>query len=149
MYPNQLNPYLQNYNNGMYNPYMNQMNINSFPHYELMRVNGESGVDALQMNPKSSVLVMDTSVKDKLVAWYIETDDAGAKSKCRYELIPYQPEPVPDLKAFDERLQKIEVALSGLIEKQNDAEYGTYSATHADGRQLPEQPGSNAGKKRS
>lgn len=149
MYPNQLNPYLQNYNNVMYNPYMNQMNINSFPHYELMRINGESGVDALQMNPKSSVLAMDTSVKDKLVAWYIETDDAGAKSKCRYELIPYQPEPVPDLKAFDERLQKIEVALSGLIEKQNDAEYGTYSATHADGRQFNEQSGNNASKKRS
>lgn len=150
MYPNQYNPYMQNYNQNLYSPYMNQMNVNSFPHYELLRVNGESGVDALQMNPKSSILVMDSSVSDKLVAWYVETDDAGAKSKCRYELVPYQPEPVPDMKAIDERLQRLEVVLSGLIEKQNaDAESGQYSAVHADSKQFNEQSGSNASKKRS
>lgn len=150
MFPNQFNPYMQNYNQNLYNPYMNQMNVNNLPHYELLRVNGESGVDALQMNPKSSILVMDSSVPDKLVAWYVETDDAGAKSKCRYELIPYQPEPVPDMKAIDERLKNLEMVLSGLIETKNaSAESGQYSANHADGGKFSEQSGNSTAKKRN
>lgn len=143
MYQNPyMNPYMQNpYQNQMYgnmNPYQQnpvqqmqqQANVNSFPHYEVLKVNGESGADTLQMNPRSSILVLDGSVSDKLLVWYIETDDAGAKKKCPYVMTPYTPEQMPDIKSFEQRLSNVERFLN---ERFTQPENGNAERTKSSG----------------
>lgn len=60
---------------------------------QITRVNGENGVDALRMAPRSELIAMDISRSDVLIGWYVKTDDAGYKSKTPYLMTPYEPKP--------------------------------------------------------
>ena len=84
----------------------------------ITRVNGENGVDALRMAPRSELLAMDISRSDALIGWYVKTDDAGYKSKTPYLLTPYEPQPAQgtaDLTSIEERLTRLE----GIINEQS------------------------------
>ena len=85
---------------------------------QITRVNGENGVGALRMAPRSELLAMDISRTDALIGWYVKTDDAGYKSKTPYLLTPYELQPAKgavDLSSIDERLRKLE----GIIYEQS------------------------------
>lgn len=85
---------------------------------QITRVNGENGVDALRMAPRSELLAMDISRSDALIGWYVKTDDAGYKSKTPYLLTPYEPQPAQgtvDLAGIEERLTRLE----GIINEQS------------------------------
>ena len=85
---------------------------------QITRVNGENGVDALRMAPRSELLAMDISHTDALIGWYVKTDDAGYKSKTPYLLTPYEPQPAQgaaDLSSIEERLTRLE----GIINEQS------------------------------
>lgn len=85
---------------------------------QITRVNGENGVDALRMAPRSELLAMDISRTDALIGWYVKTDDAGYKSKTPYLLTPYEPQPAQgaaDLSSIEERLTRLE----GIINEQS------------------------------
>lgn len=85
---------------------------------QITRVNGENGVDALRMAPRSELLAMDISRSDALIGWYVKTDDAGYKSKTPYLLTPYEPQPAQgavDLTGIEERLTRLE----GIINEQS------------------------------
>ncbi len=87
---------------------------------QITRVNGENGVDALRMAPRSELLAMDISRSDALIGWYVKTDDAGYKSKTPYLLTPYEPQPAQgavDLAGIEERLKRLE----GIINEQSFA----------------------------
>lgn len=85
---------------------------------QITRVNGENGVDALRMAPRSELLAMDISRTDALIGWYVKTDDAGYKSKTPYLMTPYEPQPAQgaaDLSSIEERLTRLE----GIINEQS------------------------------
>lgn len=85
---------------------------------QITRVNGENGVDALRMAPRSELLAMDISRSDALIGWYVKTDDAGYKSKTPYLMTPYEPQPAQgavDLTGIEERLTRLE----GIINEQS------------------------------
>lgn len=108
--------------NGMYGygngygyapPYTSQMGTGAqMPQqYQIIRVNGENGVDALRLTPRSELLAIDISRTDALIGWYVKTDDAGYKSKTPYLLTPYKPQPTQDavdISNIEERLTKLE-----------------------------------------
>ena len=86
------------------------------PHYEVIKVKGEPGVDMFQMGPNSSVLLLDETAP---IVWFVQTDGAGYKTKTPYDVSPHVEEPKPDVKSLedrlisiDERLQKIEGAMN-------------------------------------
>jgi len=80
--------------------------------YQIVKVNGERGADALPMYPRSEVLALDTSCTDMILAWYITTDDAGCKTKTLYKMDVYNPPRQPNLNDVMERLQRLEERLN-------------------------------------
>lgn len=80
-------PYQTNYQNP-YTDRLNAMQQQQAPRYEIVRVNGENGADMLPMGARSDILALDQSRNDILLAWYIQTDDAGYKTKTPYILTP-------------------------------------------------------------
>ena len=75
------------------------------PHYEVITVNGKNGVDALQMDANSSILVMDETAP---LVWLCKTDGAGYKTAIPYQITPYTPPEPPDVNALMERITKLE-----------------------------------------
>lgn len=104
------NPYGYPYNPG----YQQQMYGQQMPQrYELVKVSGRGGVDALRVAPRSELLAMDTSRTDVLLAWYIQADDAGYKSVTPYVLTPYtDPAPI-DTANIEQRLKRLEEIIDG------------------------------------
>lgn len=83
--------------------YFNQNNF--APRYEVIQVNGEGGVDAFQMGPNSSVLLLD---KTAPIVWLVQTDGAGYKVKTPYDISPHQAVPPADINSLEQRLSKLE-----------------------------------------
>jgi len=100
------------------NPYnfMPQLQMPA-PHMEVIHVNGENGVDAFQMGPNSSALLLDENAP---IVWFVQTDGAGYKTKTPYDITIHTPEPSPEIKSMDERLMSIDQRLKVIEEVMND-----------------------------
>ena len=102
--------------NNAFTPYGYQMpQIPQMPvqPQQVERVNGENGVDAYRMAPNSSALLLD---ENDPIVWFVRTDSAGYKSKTPYKIEPYAPEPEPDMKSIDERINEINSRLQVIEE---------------------------------
>ena len=102
-----LNPTGMNINGGMNQSNMQFFgnNTNFLPRYEVIQVNGENGVNAFQMGPNSSVLLLDTSAP---IVWLVQTDGAGYKSKTPYDITPHQAVPPVDINQLQQRVAQLE-----------------------------------------
>lgn len=98
-----LNPAGLNFGGQPQPQYFNQNNYG--PRYEVIQVNGEGGVDAFQMGPNSSVLLLD---KTAPIVWLVQTDGAGYKVKTPYDISPHQAMPPVDMNSLEQRLSKLE-----------------------------------------
>lgn len=92
-----------NYSTG--NNFFSSLNVNNFPHYDVVKVNGRSGAEAFQMGPNSRYLLVDD--KDPII-WFVQTDGAGYKNITPYAISPYQPAPPVDLNALETRISALE-----------------------------------------
>ena len=108
-------------NNGFFNPYtpgFQYPQVNPFQQQaqkrEVIRVAGRPGVDAFQMGPNESVLLLDETAP---IVWLVTTDGAGYKTPTPYSISPYQPEPEIDVKALVARVDRLE----GLINAKSDS----------------------------
>ena len=81
------------------------MNVNSFPRYEIIKVKGQNGAEAFQMAPNSQILLLDEN--DPLI-WFVQTDGAGYKTVTPYSITPFQPSPPVDLNSIEQRLSALE-----------------------------------------
>lgn len=102
-----MNNYQNMYN---YNPY----GYNRFPTYEVIKVNGKPGVDAFQMGPNSSVLLLDETAN---IVWLAQTDGAGYKTATPFDIVPHQEAPKVDINAIDLRIQSIEAELKEMRDR--------------------------------
>ena len=102
-----LNPTGMNINGGMNQSNMQFFgnNTNFLPRYEVIQVNGENGVNAFQMGPNSSVLLLDTSAP---IVWLVQTDGAGYKSKTPYDITPHQAVSPVDINQLQQRVAQLE-----------------------------------------
>lgn len=101
-------------NNGVINnPYnfIPQIQMPS-PQMQVIRVQGENGVDAFQIGPNSSVLLLDETAP---IIWFVQTDGAGYKTKTPYDITVHSPEPSIESK-FDDRFAAIDKRLKSLEE---------------------------------
>lgn len=89
------------------NPYQN-INSHMMPSQQVIKVNGRNGAEAYQMSPNSSVLLLDESAP---VVWLKTTDGAGYPSLTPYDITQHFEKPMPDLKALEDRITKIEEAM--------------------------------------
>jgi hypothetical protein len=97
--PPTYDPYRMPYN-GLQQP---QSALNA-PRYEIIRVNGKGGVDALQMAPNSSVIVMDETAP---MVWLISSDGAGYKTANPFDISPHRDAPAVDTNALETRVKTI------------------------------------------
>ena len=72
---------------------------------EVIKVNGKGGVDAFQMPPNSSALLLDTTAS---IVWLVQTDGAGYKTSMPYDIAPHVSEEEVQFKTLEERIAKIE-----------------------------------------
>lgn len=98
-----INPTGLNFSGQPQPQYFNQNNF--APRYEVIQVNGEGGVDAFQMGPNSSVLLLD---KTAPIVWLVQSDGAGYKVKTPYDISPHQAVPPADINSLEQRLSKLE-----------------------------------------
>lgn len=89
---------------------------------QIIRVNGENGARALQMQPNASVLLLDETAP---IVWLAQTDGAGYKTVTPYKIEPYVKEPEPDVKALMDRVTKLEEMINA---KSNFTDAGRKSA---------------------
>lgn len=105
------NPYMQNMGN-INTPYQTRLNAlqSDFnQRYEIIRVNGENGAKAFNLQPNSSILLLDETAP---IIWLAQTDGAGYKTLTPYTITPYQAEPTPDYNTLEERVKKLEEILN-------------------------------------
>ena len=106
-------------NNNMFNnpySYVPQIQMPA-PHMEVITVKGENGVDAFQMGPNSTVLLLDETAP---IVWFVQTDGAGYKTKTPYYIKAHEKEQPPDIKGMDERLEAIDKRLQAIEEAMRD-----------------------------
>lgn len=92
-----MNPY-------SYTPYAGYYGMQP-PRCEIIKVHGEGGVDAYQMAPNSSALLLDETAP---LVWLKTTDGAGYASKTPYTISLYKPAPAADLNSLEERIKRLE-----------------------------------------
>lgn len=97
-----------------YNPYNNSYMPNRLPTYEVIKVNGKPGVDAFQMGPNSSILLLDETAN---IVWLAQTDGAGYKTATPFDIVPHQEAPQVDINAIDSRIQSIEAELKEMRDR--------------------------------
>ena len=87
------------------NPYQNQylQNLMMPQQQEVVKVNGKNGVDAFQLAPNSSALLLDTTAS---IVWLVQTDGAGYKTSTAYDITPHIPEEETQFKTLEERISK-------------------------------------------
>ena len=108
------------YNAGFQNPYLqtpystpyNAPQAQNYARYEIIKVNGKSGADALQMAPNSSVFVADETNANRI--WLCMTDGAGYKTVRAIKAVFEDVEEKNAFTAFDERLKRLEDAYEQL-----------------------------------
>lgn len=94
-YPYQSNQYLQN--------------LMLPQQQEVVKVNGKNGVDAFQLGPNSSALLLDTTAS---IVWLVQTDGAGYKTSTPYDITPHVPEEEVQFKSLEERISKLEETIN-------------------------------------
>lgn len=72
---------------------------------EVVKVSGINGVNAYQMSPNSSALLLDTTAS---IVWLVQTDGAGYKTSTAYDISPHVDEDVVQYKSLEERITKLE-----------------------------------------
>ena len=93
------------------NPYQNQylQNLMMPQQQEVVKVNGKNGVDAFQLAPNSSALLLDTTAS---IVWLVQTDGAGYKTSTAYDITPHVPEEEAQFKTLEERISKLEETIN-------------------------------------
>lgn len=76
---------------------------------EVVKVSGINGVNAYQLAPNSSVLLLDTTAP---IVWLVQTDGAGYKTSTPYDITPHESEEAAQYKTLEERIAKIEEKLN-------------------------------------
>lgn len=115
------NPYLQGQGQMQGSPYgfVNaQNNPLNLPRYEILKVNGKNGAEALQMGPNSSVLLLDET---NPIVWLAQTDSAGYKTLTPYSISLYEPEPPVDVKALEQRITTLETLLERMVNNESNS----------------------------
>lgn len=84
---------------------------------EVIRVNGEAGARAYQMQSNSSVLLLDQSAP---IVWLAQTDGAGYKTVTPYSITPYQPAPEVNVNALEARIKRLEDVINGQSNSRGD-----------------------------
>ena len=92
-------------------PYQNQylQNLVMPQQQEVVKVNGKNGVDAFQLAPNSSALLLDTTAS---IVWLVQTDGAGYKTSTAYDITPHVPEEETQFKTLEERISKLEETIN-------------------------------------
>ena len=101
--------------------YYNAFNQQPYlPAQQVIQVNGKASVDAMQMAPNSSVLVMDTSAP---IVWMCVSDGVGRVTATPYDITVHHDAPAPDsvearLAVLEANFKRMEDMING---KSNDA----------------------------
>ena len=97
--------------------------------YEIIRVNGRNGAEALQMAPNSSIFVADETNANRI--WLCMTDGAGFKTvraiHCEFEDVIEQTQAANQFAAIEERLTKLEGIVDAKLNSRS-VESGTNHA---------------------
>lgn len=117
------------------NPRMNFGFQQPLPHYQIIEVSGENGVDAFQMGPNSSVLLADITAP---IVWLVRTDSAGYKyMKIPYDITQHQATPPVDVNALEQRVKTLEDLLTNGKQQSNNKQSKKQQSTTSE-------PGTNA-----
>lgn len=76
---------------------------------DVVKVNGKNGVDAYQLAPNSSALLLDTTAA---IVWLVQTDGAGYKTSTAYDITPHVSEEETQFKTLEERISKLEETIN-------------------------------------
>ena len=102
------------YNNiNTYNPYYNNyLNYNN-QRQQVIRVNGQNGAKAYQLNPNSSILLLDETAP---IIWLKTTDGAGYATVTAYDIAPHQNEIPVDTKSLEARVTRLEQIMNERVQ---------------------------------
>jgi hypothetical protein len=102
-----MNNYLYSYpnNNQFLQNLLLQQSQSQQQSLEVIKVSGINGVNAFQMPPNSSALLLDTTAP---IVWLVQTDGAGYKTSTAYDITPHENKEDDQYKTLEERISKLE-----------------------------------------
>lgn len=104
-----------------YNPQLSQLLLQqSMPQTvrrEVIKVNGRGGVDAFQMQPNESCLLLDATAP---IVWLVQSDGAGYKTVTPYDITIHEEKPQVDVyKTLEDRITKLEETVNAKPDTSN------------------------------
>lgn len=77
---------------------------------KVVEVTGRAGVEAYQLAPESSILLLDNTAP---IVWLVKTDGAGYKTSIPYDIKVHEEEkPVDHYKELEDRITKLEETIN-------------------------------------
>ena len=106
------------------NPYFNYPQIQPqiqtqqtfLPKQEIIKVNGKSSVESIQLAPNSSIIVMDTTAP---LVWLCVSDGVGKVTATPYQISEYKEKPPINVDDIEARLSRIEEKLQEVDNEPN------------------------------
>ena len=109
------NPYIQpNYMQQYMQPSTPQ--TNKLPPQQILQANGKASIDAIQMSPNSSVLILDSTAP---IIWMCISDGLGNVSKSPYDIFPHKDKTPLNLDTLEQRLAVLEDSIRRMEVRTN------------------------------
>lgn len=100
---------------GQYGYYPQPQQANVLPRQQIIQVNGKASVDAIQLAPNSSILVMDTTAP---MVWLCVSDGVGRVMATPYDICEHREQPAAETRAdLEPRLAELETQITKLGER--------------------------------
>ena len=94
------------------------MMYNYFQPQQVVQVNGKASVDAIQMAPNSSMLLMDTTAP---IVWLCVSDGVGRVTSTPYDIKEHKEEKTPEANSIEQRLIVMETAIAEMERRINES----------------------------
>ena len=93
----------------MYNPYLQNQNINVLPAQQILQANGKASIDMIRLAPNSSVLIADTTAP---IVWRCTSDSLGNVTSEAFDIIPHKDEEQIKQESLEQRIARLEAIIS-------------------------------------
>ena len=93
----------------MYNPYLQNQNINVLPAQQIPQANGKASIDMIRLAPNSSILIADTTAP---IVWRCTSDSLGNVTSEAFDITPHKDEEQIKQESLEQRIARLEAIIS-------------------------------------
>lgn len=108
----------------MYNPYLQNQNINMLPAQQIPQANGKASIDMIRLAPNSSILIADTTAP---IVWRCTSDSLGNVTSEAFDITPHKDEEQVKQESLEQRIARLEAIIyeQSVAARNDESEFKT------------------------